>query len=763
MTARPRPLWLSLEPVSKPKVTSGCSRTLRVLKLLVLTFGAAASAWAQAREWPTERPPRPLPAREVSFPPYQVKTLPNGLQVIAVSHHEQPAVSLRLFVRGGGAQDPVEKPGVAYLAASLLDQGTTTKNAEQIATTIDSIGGAIGSGAGSDYTSITAAVMKDSLGLALDLVSDLARNPAFANEEIERQRQQILSGLKVSYDDPDYLAGVVFDRLVYGFHPYGKPDSGTPSSIVALTRADLLAFHQRWFGANNAILAIVGDVTAAEAFAGAERAFGNWARIELPQTKPDEPPPPTRRVVIVDRPGAVQTEIRVGNISLPRRHRDYLALDIAMKILGGEGGNRLHRVLRSDRGLTYGASAALNAFRDTGNLVAETDTRSETTAEALRLLVDEIVRVQRQRVQVRELTDAQEYLTGSFPLTIETPGAIAVQVLNAVFYGLDLNELQTYRERVNMITVDDIQRVAQQYLHPDRLTIVLVGDASVFAKQLAGVGFDQVERIPLADLDLASPDLRRARRPASGRIEPIAFRPDNRGAAAVPADALTGTPADARDLIARAIAAKGGLDLLRSIQTVRVESTATVESAGSRTALPTTTTIRYPGAYRMEIQTPGGRVVQVFNSGNYWIEDERGAREAPAVLADQIRGAIQRDTVPLLIALADGRITARRIGDVVNAGRAMPAVEIALAGTTPLTLIFDPATALIVKTRYVSGGAAEGRAAVEEEYSDYRDVRGLKIAFRMQLRREGAPAVDRTVSRYDFNVPLDVALFTKPS
>ena len=125
---------------------------------------------------------------------------------------------------------------MAYLAASLLDQGTTTKSAEQIASTIDSIGGAIGAGAGSDITFINAAVMKDSLGLALDLVSDLARHPAFAPEEIDRQRQQILSGLKVSYDDPDYLAGVVFDRLVYGFHPYGKPDSGTPDSIVAITR-----------------------------------------------------------------------------------------------------------------------------------------------------------------------------------------------------------------------------------------------------------------------------------------------------------------------------------------------------------------------------------------------------------------------------------------------------------------------------------------------------------------------------------------------
>jgi zinc protease len=734
----------------------------RVPALSLLTLALAVSAAGQARDWPTERPPRPLPARQVSFPPYQVRTLSNGLQVIAVSHHEQPAVSLRLFVRGGGAQDPTDKPGVAYLAASLLDQGTTTKSAEQIATTIDSIGGAIGSGAGSDYTSITAAVMKDSLGLALDLVSDLARNPAFANEEIERQRQQILSGLKVSYDDPDYLAGVVFDRLVYGFHPYGKPDSGTPASIGAVTRADLLAFHKRWFGGNNAILAIVGDVTADEAIAGAERAFGSWARVELPPTKPDEPPPPTRRVVIVDRPGAVQTEIRVGNTSLPRRHRDYLALDIAMKILGGEGGNRLHRVLRSEKGLTYGASAALNALKDTGDLVVETDTRSETTAEALRIAVDEIFRLQRQRVQPRELTDAQEYLTGSFPLTIETPSAIALQVLNAVFYGLDLNDLQTYRERVNMITVDDIQRVAQQYLHPDRLTIVLVGDASVFAKQLAGVGFEQVERIPLAELDLSSPDLRRGKAPTVGRIQPIAFTADAPGPP-FPADGRRGLAADARELVARAIDAKGGLDLLRSIQTVRMEWTASVESGGARTNLPSTTTIRYPSAYRMEADTPSGRVVQVFNGGKYWIEDGRGARDAPAVLAEQIRGTVQRDTVPLLLALADGRIGARRIADVIEQARVMPAIEIALPGSAPLTLIFDPATTLLVKTRYVVVGSPDAQTPVEEEYSDYRNVRGLKVAFRMQLRRAGAPAVDRTVRTFDFNVPLDAALFTRPS
>jgi zinc protease len=724
--------------------------------LFLVVSIVASSASAQVLEWPTERPPRPLPAREVSFPPYQVRTLPNGLQVVAVSHHEQPAVSLRLILRAGGAQDPVSKPGVAYVAASLLDQGTTTKSAEQIATTIDSIGGAIGAGAGSDVTFINAAVMKDSLGLALDLVSDLARHPAFAAEEIERQRQQILSGLKVSYDDPDYLAGVVFDRLVYGFHPYGKPDSGTPQSIAAVTREDLLAFHKRWFGANNAILAIVGDVTADEAFAGAQRAFGSWERVEIPATKADDPPPATRRVVIVDRPAAAQTEIRVGNIALPRRHPDYLALDIAMKILGGEGGNRLHRVLRSERGLTYGASADLNALKDTGDIVAETDTRSEKTAEALRLIVEEIVRLQRQRVQQRELSDAQEYLTGSFPLTVETPSAIALQVLNAVFYGLDLNELQTYRERVNAITVDDIQRVAQKYLRPDKLSIVLVGDASVFAKDLPGVGFDQVERIPIGELDLASPELRR--RAAPGHIEPIAFR-------SAPVDARTTQAAarDARALIARAVAAKGGLDLLRSIRTVRVSSLTTVAIEGIATALPGTTTIRYPGAFRMETKTPNGPLIQVFNAGTYWFQDEQGVHTAPPRMAEQMRGTVQRDTLPLLIALADGKVSAKA-ADVVDGGRTMPSLDVALPGARPLTLMFDPATLLLAKARYRADGTPAGTEVnVEEIYSDYRDVNGLKVAFTTELRRDGAPAVHRTLQTFEFNVPLDASLFSKPS
>jgi zinc protease len=491
------------------------TRRLMVAMLACAALALPNAAWAQVTSWPTERPPVPLPAREMNFPPYELRTLSNGLQIVVVQHHEQPVVTLRLLVRAGAASDPEKRQGTAVLTAALLDQGTTTRSAAQIADTIDTVGGGLGTGAGTDLSYANVLVMKDSLGLGFELLNDVARNPAFKLEELERQRQQAVSGLKVSFEDPDYVAGLVFDRLVYGFHPYGLPNNGTPESLQAITVEDLQAFHRAHYAPNNAILAVVGDVTPAEAFAGAERVLGNWPRRTIVPVPQATPPEPTRRVLVINKPDAVQTELRVGHLAIPRKHPDYLAFDLAMKILGGEGANRLHRVLRSERGLTYGASAEYQALQQAGDFAADTDTRSDATAEALRLIVEEITKLQRDRVSPRELADAQAYLAGSFPLTLETPDAIAAQVLNALFYGLPLSDIENYRELVNKITPDDIQRVAQLYMKPDRLSVVLVGNASAFAKDLAGVGFPQYEQVNLAELDLTSATLHRGPRTAS--------------------------------------------------------------------------------------------------------------------------------------------------------------------------------------------------------------------------------------------------------
>jgi zinc protease len=739
-------------------------RLVAGLWALIFVVGANVAS-VQTPNWPSERPPRPLPAREVKFPPYETRTLANGLQVMAVLHHEQPVVSMRLLIRAGSAHDPPGRGGLARLAASLLDQGTTTNTAQEIADKIDFIGGALGTGSTSDLTFINVIVMKDSFDVGMDLLADLARHPAFAADEIERQKEQTIASLKVNGNDPNYVATAVFDRLVYGFHPYGLPNAGTPETLGAITRGDLQAYHQRNFVPNNMILAIVGDVTSEEAFAGAERAFGSWRRADVPQVAVADPPQPTRRVIVVDMPDAVQTEIRSGHIAIPRKHQDHLAFDLAVKILGGEGANRLHRVLRSERGLTYGASADTAARKLTGDFVAETDTRTETTGEALRLMIDEISRLLRERVSERELADAQAYLAGSFPLTIETPNDIATQVLNVLFYDLPLDEIGTFRERVQRVTPDDIQRVARMYIRPDRLSIVMVGNAAAFAPQLRAAGFSDFEVIPLDQLDLMSATLKRERPRAVlpvGPVQPASpHYPAYTSSQVNPAAGASQSDAAASALLSRVVAAKGGLDALKKVRTVVAEADTTFHMEQGPLVSRTTTYVAYPDKFRVEATVAGAKVVQVYNAGTAWVEDPGGVHDAPPGMRDDFAASVRRDMMPLLIAAAEGRLRVRQLPDEGADGQALRVLELSGDQLLPVKLYVSPAN-LIVRQAFSATGP-DGRAInAEEVFSDYRRIDGLHVPFKADVRRSGRVILSRALVDVALNRPLDDTLFTRP-
>jgi zinc protease len=741
-------------------------------------FLCGGLASAQSTNWPTERPPQPLPARDIKFPPYEIQTLPNGLQVVVVMHHEQPAVTMRLLVRAGTSSDPREKLGLAHLAASLLDQGTKTMSAQEMNDAVDFIGGAMGAGAGTDLTFVNMVVMKDSFDTGLRMLSDMTRQPAFAPAEIERQRQQMLSGQTVSLEDPGYIANSVFDRLVYGFHPYGMPENGTPRTIAALTRDDLIAFHTRFFAPNNAILAIVGDVTAEEAFTAAKRVFGDWQKRDLPVQTFTGPPDPTRRVIVVNKPDAVQTEVRVGHIGISRTHPDYMAVNLAIRILGGEGSNRLHQILRTERGLTYGAQANMDTLKESGDFKAETNTRPDATGEVLRLIVDEFWRLQRERVGDRELDGAKAYLTGSFPLTIETPESIAMQVVNALFYGLPLEELQNVRERVNAVTPDDIQRVAKALLRPDRLSVVLVGNSAAFASQLRGVGFGTFETVELGDLDLTSANFKRgsikaqdqeaggsggfggsgglragvvqAFRPAFNYQQaPLASRPSD---SAAPEEA-----AKAVALLDRVIAAKGGLDKLQGIKTIVARQTLINRDSDGKAQTETTNYIQYPDHFRIETPT----MTQGSDGAQAWMKDPRGVRDGGEPMARAARASMRRDVVALLLAAKGGTLTPRLLPDVKDPdGHLTHTLELSATDLNPIVFYIDPATGLITKQTFIAD--APGRPLVEEQFSDYRPVDGIQIPFQ-SVRKVGTLSVERRATDVKINAPIDPALFKRPA
>ena len=744
-----------------------------VFGFAIWVLGFAAQAAAQARDWPSEQPPRPLAAHDVTFPPYEIRTLGNGMRVVAVLHHEQPAVSIRLLVGAGSAQDPKGKGGAANLMASLLDQGTTTRSAQQIADQIDFIGGDVGTGAATDLSFVNAIVMKDSFQTGMDLIADIARNPAFAPEEIARQKDQILSSIRVNADDPGYIADVVFDRLVYGFHPYGLPGTGTEDSLSSLTREDLQAFHRQYFIPNNMVLGIVGDVTSDEAFAAAERVFGSWPRGTLPPVTSIDPPAPARRIVIVDKPDAVQTSIRVGQLAIPRKHSDYLTWDVTVKILGGEGANRLHQVLRSQYGLTYGAEANTEARKDAGDFVAETDTRTDTTGQALRLMVDEFSRLVRERVGQRELADAQAYLAGSFPLTIETPDQIATQVLNVLFYDLPVAEIGSFRERVLAVTPEDIQRVARQYVRPDRLSIVLVGNARAFASQLLELGFGAYEVIPVDQLDLMAPNFKRDRRTSPTlrrgsvtppRAQPVAFSRSSafQNAQNVPnAPNVPNVPNGPNDLIGRIVAAKGGLAVLKSIRTVVVDADMTVNTLRGPTIIPTKTYVVYPDKFRVDATFGGQQTIQAYNSGTAWVKDPAGIAAAPPAMRNDFAATVRRDTFPLLIAAAEGRLTVRPQPEEGSGGAILKVLEVSGPGLDPLRLYIDR-DYRIVRQTYTTPGP-DGRATrAEELFSDYRKVNGIDVPFRASVLRDGQKILDRTIKSVTFNTAVDLMLFQQP-
>jgi len=762
------------------------------LGIWVLGFVLCASgAFAQARDWPSEAPPRPLAAHDAAFPPYEIRTLPNGMQVVVVLHHEQPAVSVRLLVRTGAAQDPKGKGGVANLTASLLDQGTTTRSAQQIADQIDFIGGDLGTGAGTDLSFVNAIVMKDSFQVGMDLVADVARNPSFAPEEIERQKDQVLSSLRVNAGDPGYIADVVFDRLVYGFHPYGLPGSGTEETLAALTRDDLQAFHRQYFVPNNMLLAIVGDVTSDEAFAAAQKAFGAWPRGTLPTVNRAEPPPSARRIVIIDKPDAVQTSIRVGQLAIQRKHPDYMAWDLAVKILGGEGANRLHQVLRSQYGLTYGAEADAEARKDAGDFVAQTDTRTDTTGQALRLMVDEFARLARERVGERELADAQAYLSGSFPLTIETPDQIATQVLNVLFFDLPVSEIGSFRERVLAVTPDDIQRVARQYVRPDRLSIVLVGNARAFASQLIELGLGGYEVIPVDQLDLMSPTLKKERQrvenaPAGfiadlARLRSSSFvgQEDPRRTAytqtqvnprpAAPVNAPNGQNVPnasnvsnaPNDLLRRVVQTKGGLDVLKGIRTVVVDADMSVTTPRGPTLIPTKTYVVYPDKFRVDATFAGQQNVQAYNAGSAWVRDPAGVSAAPPAMRSDFAATVRRDTFPLLIAASEGKLSVRPLPEEGKDGVTLKVIEISGEGLTPVRLYIDQNNR-IVRQAYTTPGPDGRPSQAEEVFSDYRKVNGIEVPFKASVLRDGRLILDRTLKSVAFNVPVDASLFQQP-
>ncbi|MFP5503223.1 MAG: M16 family metallopeptidase [Candidatus Sericytochromatia bacterium] len=456
---------------------------------IALTLLLAPTGCASLKDRLTERP---ASARTVALPAPARVTLDNGLTLLVVERHNLPIVSVSAVVRAGEAYVPVGSAGLATLTAELLRRGTQGRSAPEIAEAIDFIGGSIESSAGLDSSSASLSVLKKDLDTGLALFSDVLLRPTFPDAELKRLKEEYRASLTASLDDADDVLRRAFQQQLLPGHPYGRQT--TLSSLNGLTREAVQRFYQTYYRPNNTFMAVVGDITPAEAKARFERAFGGWKAQAV--TAPSVPAPGRggdRRVVFVEMP-VNQSFIRLGNVAAARNTPDYFPLAVMNHILGGSFTSRLNQTLRDQQGLAYGAGSGLGMNLHGGTFFAGLNTKTESTDQAIKGLLGELERLQKERVSAEELAFAKDYLTGSFPLRFETNGDLAREVVNVEFFGLPEDYLATYRERVRAVTAEDIQRVAKQYLATDAYQLVVVGKAGV-EDVLEGYGaVDELEK-----------------------------------------------------------------------------------------------------------------------------------------------------------------------------------------------------------------------------------------------------------------------------
>lgn len=417
---------------------------------------------------------RPAPAADLHV---HRETLDNGLVIQVVERPALPIVSVELAVRAGTRHDPLGKAGLANMVAALLTEGTESRTAPQIAEEIEFVGGTIGSGARRDYALVAVSVLSRDLNLALDLLADVARHPAFRTEDVERVRSGILATVQADQDRPGRVSSKAFGEAVYGDHPYGRLEEGIPEQVRAFTRDDLERFHRLFYRPNNAVLSFVGDVTPRQARKLARKMFGDWEPDEVPQVRYAVPEPPEHtRLIKIDR-HITQANVVMGHVGVARGNPDFYPLMIMNYILGGGGlTSRLADDVRDRQGLAYSIYSDFEALEEPGPFQIRFQTRNASANQAIKSVMEEVRRIREEPVSETELSEAKSYLAGSFPLRLDTNGKTASLLTFIDIYGLGLNYFADYLDRVNAVTVEDVQRVARQYLHPDHMVWVVVAN-----------------------------------------------------------------------------------------------------------------------------------------------------------------------------------------------------------------------------------------------------------------------------------------------
>lgn len=443
------------------------------------------SASVSNEQW-RKNPPASPPPRPFKLPTITSYKLDNGLQVQLIEDHRVPFLTVALGIKAGSALEPKEKLGLAEMTANMLNEGTTTKKSKEIADETDFIGGGLKAVSDFDFTIVSGSALSKYSDRLVDLLSDIVFHPTFPEEELKLAKTNLTQALAMKRSEPDFLVEERFNKVVFGDHPYSVV-APTPTTIENIARHDLQEFHDSHYLPNEATLVIVGDFDAAHLKQQIESKFGTaiWKSGTMPiANMPQLPKQSGRKIYLVDRPGSVQSSIKLGNVAINKTDPDYFPVQVANQILGGAAHSRLFLNIREQKGYTYGAYSSVAAHRQPGPFAAEAEVRTEVTAPSLEEFLYELNRIRDVKVTDKELKDAKTYIVGSFQLGLETQAGLAQRLLELKLYDLPDNYLETYADKVMAVTPEQIRKVARKVIDNNNIVISIVGDAAKIKQDL---------------------------------------------------------------------------------------------------------------------------------------------------------------------------------------------------------------------------------------------------------------------------------------
>ena len=687
------------------------------------------------------------PHEELTYEPIEFKppvpekrTLSNGMKLYLIEDHELPLFNIRGLIKTGDIYDPADKVGLSSIFASVMRTGgTVSREPDALNEELESMAASVEVGMSREYGTVRLSTLAEDIEKGLEIFADVLRNPAFREDKLELRKQQSIERIRRRNDNPIQLAWRNFSELLYGKdHPFGWYTE--MEGIESITVDDLKAFHAKYYHPNNLMLAITGDFDTETLVAQLEKVFEGWesADISFPEVPTvDAMPKQSVNYIFKELP---QTTMLIGHFGIKRTpdFPDFFALRVMNDILGESGfTSRLMTEVREKAGLAYmvGSIMPTTYYTNPGEWFAYSQTRTEKTAEAIALIIDVVKGLRDVPVPADELQRTKDSLVNSFVFGFESSSQIAFQQMMLDYRGYAPDFLETYTENIAKVTAEDVQAVAQKYLHPDALTIVTVGNKANFDRPL-----DEFGEVNEIEIERPAP-------PPPAEPMPEASETDM---------------AKAKEVLAAAVAAHGGLEKLQTVKNVVLEGRATANSPMGPMQMDGKSYYVYPDKFRQDIKMPQGEMGYVFDGTSGFALTPMGVQPLPPDMLNSFKDGIFRETVWLLTNLSQNDIPVQYAGTEEVQGKSAHVLLVPQPSGEVLRLFVSEETHLIVKFAFRE--TAQGVTANRETFvGDYQDVDGIKVAHHIVQNVDGELFTENWISGVTFNAELEESLFQAPN